>query len=542
MAKFIFITGGVLSSLGKGITAASIGALLEGRGYSVLIKKLDPYINVDPGTMNPFQHGEVYVTEDGAETDLDLGHYERFLSTETKKDCNITTGQIYYEVINKERRGVYLGNTVQVIPHITDEIKKVILKHSDKFNFIITEIGGTVGDIESLPFLETIRQLRFDVGVENIIYIHVTLVPFIRSAGELKTKPTQHSVRELRAIGIQPDLLVCRSEYPLDNEIRRKIALFCNVSIEAVINAVDVSTIYQLPIYLYKEGIDSLILKKLAMDNKEISLEKWDEIVDRIKHPKDEVNIAVVGKYVDLKDAYLSLNEALFHGGIANNLKVNIKWINAEDLEKKFDSITFEQIDGILIPGGFGERGIAGKINAANYARIKDVPFFGICLGMQCAVIEYARNVLKFTNANSVEFDEKTDYPVIDYMMEQKKIKNYGGSMRLGSYLCQLNEDSNAYRAYGVKEVYERHRHRLEFNNVYKDKFIQAGMNIGGINPDKNLVEIVEIKSHRWFIGCQFHPEFKSKPFRPHPLFVDFIKASYSFKIDKLKEIKSNVL
>lgn len=542
MAKFIFITGGVLSSLGKGITAASIGALLEGRGYSVLIKKLDPYINVDPGTMNPFQHGEVYVTEDGAETDLDLGHYERFLSTETKKDCNITTGQIYHEVINKERRGVYLGNTVQVIPHITDEIKKVILKHSDKFNFIITEIGGTVGDIESLPFLETIRQLRFDVGVENILYIHVTLVPFIKSAGEMKTKPTQHSVRELRAIGIQPDLLVCRSEYPLDSEIRRKIALFCNVSIESVINAVDVSTIYQLPIYLYKEGIDSLILEKLGMDNKEISLEKWDEIVDRIKHPKDEVNIAIVGKYIDLKDAYLSLNEALSHGGIANNLKINVKWINAEDLEKKFDNTTFEEIDGILIPGGFGERGIAGKINAANYARIKDVPFFGICLGMQCAVIEYARNVLKFTNANSVEFDENTDYPVIDYMVEQKKIKNYGGSMRLGSYLCQLNEDSNAHRAYGVKEVYERHRHRLEFNNVYKDKFIQAGMNIAGINPDKNLVEIVEIKSHRWFLGCQFHPEFKSKPFKPHPLFVDFVKASYSFKIDKLKEVKSNVL
>ena len=531
MAKFIFITGGVLSSLGKGITAASIGALLEGRGYSVLIKKLDPYINVDPGTMNPFQHGEVYVTEDGAETDLDLGHYERFLSTETKKDCNITTGQIYHEVINKERRGVYLGNTVQVIPHITDEIKKVILKHSDKFNFIITEIGGTVGDIESLPFLETIRQLRFDVGVENILYIHVTLVPFIKSAGEMKTKPTQHSVRELRAIGIQPDLLVCRSEYPLDSEIRRKIALFCNVSIESVINAVDVSTIYQLPIYLYKEGIDSLILEKLGMDNKEISLEKWDEIVDRIKHPKDEVNIAIVGKYIDLKDAYLSLNEALSHGGIANNLKINVKWINAEDLEKKFDNTTFEEIDGILIPGGFGERGIAGKINAANYARIKDVPFFGICLGMQCAVIEYARNVLKFT-----------DYPVIDYMVEQKKIKNYGGSMRLGSYLCQLNEDSNAHRAYGVKEIYERHRHRLEFNNVYKDKFIQAGMNIAGINPDKNLVEIVEIKSHRWFLGCQFHPEFKSKPFKPHPLFVDFVKASYSFRIDKLKEVKSNVL
>lgn len=542
MAKFIFITGGVLSSLGKGITAASIGALLEGRGYSVLIKKLDPYINVDPGTMNPFQHGEVYVTEDGAETDLDLGHYERFLNTETKKDCNITTGQIYYEVINKERKGVYLGDTVQVIPHITDELKKVILKHSDEYNFIITEIGGTVGDIESLPFLETIRQLRFDVGEDNILYIHVTLVPFIKSAGELKTKPTQHSVRELRAIGIQPDVLVCRSEYPLDNEIRKKIALFCNVSIEAVINAVDVSTIYQVPIYLYKEGIDSLILRELKMNDEHITLEKWEEIVDRIKHPRDEVNIAVVGKYIDLKDAYLSLNEALLHGGIANNLKVNIKWINAEDLEKKLDSSFFEEVDGILIPGGFGERGIAGKINAANYARIKDVPFFGICLGMQCAVIEYARNVLKLTNANSVEFDSETEDPVIDYMMDQKKIKTYGGSMRLGSYLCELNEDSNAYRAYGVKKVYERHRHRLEFNNLYRDKFVQAGMNIAGINPAKNLVEIIEIRSHRWFLGCQFHPEFKSKPFKPHPLFVDFIKAAYNFKIDKLKYVQSNVL
>lgn len=542
MAKFLFITGGVLSSLGKGITAASIGALLESRGYSVLIKKLDPYINVDPGTMNPFQHGEVYVTEDGAETDLDLGHYERFLSTETKKDCNITTGQIYYEVINKERKGVYLGNTVQVIPHITDEIKKVILKHSDDYDFIITEIGGTVGDIESLPFLETIRQLLFDVGENNILYIHVTLVPFIKSAGELKTKPTQHSVRELRAIGIQPDLLVCRSEYPLDHEIRKKIALFCNVSIEAVINAVDVATIYQVPIYLYKEGIDSLILKKLKMNDKVIALEKWEEIVDRIKHPKDEVNIAVVGKYIDLKDAYLSLNEALLHGGIANNLKVNIKWMNAEDLEKKFDSTSFEEVDGILIPGGFGERGIVGKINAASYARIKDIPFFGICLGMQCAVIEYARNVLKMVGANSVEFDEKTDAPVIDYMLEQKKIKSYGGSMRLGSYLCELNEDSNAFRAYGVKQIHERHRHRLEFNNLYKDKFIQAGMNIAGVNPEKNLVEIIEIKSHRWFLGCQFHPEFKSKPFKPHPLFVDFIKAAYNYRIDKMKNVQSNVL
>lgn len=542
MAKFIFITGGVLSSLGKGITAASIGALLEGRSYSVLIKKLDPYINVDPGTMNPFQHGEVYVTEDGAETDLDLGHYERFLNTETKKDCNITTGKIYYEVINNERKGVYLGNTVQVIPHVTDEIKKVILKHSDKYDFIITEIGGTVGDIESLPFLETIRQLRFDLGEENILYVHVTLVPYIKSAGELKTKPTQHSVKELRAIGIQPDILVCRSEYPIDNEIRRKIALFCNVSVEAVINAVDVSTIYQVPICLYKEGIDSLILKNLRMHNKDISLEKWEEIVDRIKHPKDEVNIVVVGKYIDLKDAYLSLNEALLHGGIANNLKVNVKWINAEDLEKKINSSYFEDIDGILIPGGFGERGVEGKIIAANFARIKDIPFFGICLGMQCAVIEYARNVLKFANAHSVEFDEKTEYPVIDYMVEQKQIKRFGGSMRLGSYLCVLNEDSIAYRAYGVKEIYERHRHRLEFNNAYKEQFIQAGINIAGINPEKNLVEIIEIKSHRWFVGCQFHPEFKSKPFKPHPLFVDFIKAAYNFKMERFKEVQSNAL
>lgn len=539
MAKFIFITGGVLSSLGKGITASSVGTLLEDIGYKVIIKKFDPYINVDPGTMNPFQHGEVYVTDDGAETDLDLGHYERFLNSITSKDCNITSGQIYYEVINKERQGFYLGSTVQVIPHITDEIKKVILKLSSEYDIVIIEIGGTVGDIESLPYLEAIRQFKFDIGEDNILYIHVTLVPFIKSAGELKTKPTQHSVRELRAIGIQPDILVCRSEYPLDDEIRSKVALFCNLSKEFVINAVDVSTIYEIPLYMHKERIDQLIIKKLKLEDRKINVTKWDEIVDRIKHPSDEVTIAVVGKYINLKDAYISLNEALIHGGIANNLKVNIKWINAEELEKKYDGSYFDGVDGILTPGGFGERGIEGKINASNFARIKDIPFFGICLGMQCAVIEYARNVLKLEGAHSVEFDKLTPYPVIDYMPEQKGIKNLGGSMRLGSYKCELIEDSNSNRAYKQKVIYERHRHRLEFNNAFRNQFEESGVTIAGINPEKNLVEIIEIKSHRWYVGCQFHPEFKSKPFKPHPLFVSFIKAAVAYKKERLLQLQN---
>ncbi|MGA1861574.1 CTP synthase [Deferribacter thermophilus] len=533
MAKFIFVTGGVLSSLGKGITAASIGTLLESRGYKVLIKKFDPYLNVDPGTMSPFQHGEVYVTDDGAETDLDLGHYERFLSTPTTRECNITTGKIYYNVINKERRGDYLGATVQVIPHVTDEIKNSIFKLSEQYDIVITEIGGTVGDIESLPFLEAIRQMKYDLDENDVVYIHVTLVPYIKSAGELKTKPTQHSVKELREIGIQPDILVCRSEYPLDESIRKKIALFCNVSKNAVINAIDASTIYEVPLLLHKEGIDKIVLEKLKLEKRDIDLSDWENVVYRLKNPEDTVTIGVVGKYINLKDAYISLNEALVHGGIANKLKVEIKWIDAEDLEHGNLSKYLDDVDGILVPGGFGERGVEGKINAVNYARNKDIPFFGICLGMQCAVIEFARNVMKYESANSVEFDPKTPYPVIDFMQEQKNIKQLGGTMRLGAYKCQITEDSLAYKAYQKDVIYERHRHRLEFNNEFLDDFKKAGLHISGINPDRNLVEIIELKAHRWFLGCQFHPEFKSRPLYPHPLFRDFIKAAYNFKLEK---------
>lgn len=536
MAKYIFVTGGVLSSLGKGITASSIGTLLELRGYNVIIKKFDPYLNVDPGTMSPFQHGEVFVTDDGAETDLDLGHYERFLNTNTTKDCNITTGKIYYNVIEKERRGDYLGATVQVIPHITDEIKDSILKLSDENDIVITEIGGTVGDIESLPFLESIRQFKFDVGAENVLYVHVTLVPFIKSAGELKTKPTQHSVKELREIGIQPDILVCRSEYPLDETIRKKIALFCNVSKDNVVNAIDASTIYQIPLYMNKEGIDKMIMKKFNLTERDLDLTKWEEIVYRIKNPEDEVDIGVVGKYTDLKDAYISLNEALIHGGIDNKLKVNVKWIDAEDLEKpSLPDILLDSLDAILIPGGFGDRGIEGKIKAVNFARNKDIPFFGICLGMQCAVIEFARNVLKYENANSVEFDKDTEYPVIDFMNEQRNIKQLGGTMRLGAYRCDLKKETRAYQAYKEDVVYERHRHRLEFNNDYLEDFVKDGLLVSGHNPDRDLVEIIELKAHRWFLGCQFHPEFKSKPTKPHPLFSSFVKAAYKYRKERLE-------
>lgn len=536
MAKFIFVTGGVLSSLGKGITAASLGTLLELRGYKVIIKKFDPYLNVDPGTMSPFQHGEVYVTEDGAETDLDLGHYERFLNSYTNKDCNITTGKIYHQVIEKERKGDYLGATVQVIPHITDEIKNNIRKLSGEYDIVIVEIGGTVGDIESLPFLEAIRQIRFDLGDNDVLYIHVTLVPYIKSAGELKTKPTQHSVKELREIGIQPDILVCRSEYPLSDGIKKKIALFCNISKEGVINAIDASSIYQVPLLLHNEGIDKIVLKKLNLPEKSLDLSKWEDIVFRLNNPEGEVTIGVVGKYVDLKDAYISLNEALVHGGIHNRLKVNIKWIDAGDLEKIPLDKFFEDVDGILVPGGFGDRGVEGKINAVNYARVKNIPFFGICLGMQCAVIEFARNVLKLDGANSVEFVPKTPYPVIDYMNEQKNIKKLGGTMRLGGYKCTIKEDTLAFKSYGKTEVFERHRHRLEFNNRFKDDFVKAGVTISGVNQERDLVEIIELKSHRWFLGCQFHPEFKSKPTNPHPLFRSFVNAAYKYKKDKSDE------
>jgi CTP synthase len=487
--------------------------------------------------MSPFQHGDVFVTDDGAETDLDLGHYERFSKSSTTKDCNVTAGRIYHNVIQKERKGDYLGATVQVIPHITDEVKSHIHKLEEDYDIIITEIGGTVGDIESLPFLETIRQFKFDVGTENVLYIHVTLVPYIKSAGELKTKPTQHSVKELREIGIQPDILVCRSEYPLDDSIRKKIALFCNVEKDAVINAIDASTIYQVPSLLNKEGIDKLIIQKMNLEEREIDMTDWEEIIRRIKQPETEVTIGVVGKYVDLKDAYISLNEALTHGGIHNLCKVNVKWVDAEDLEKQPIDKFFDDVDGILIPGGFGERGVEGKISAVNFARNKDIPFFGICLGMQCAVIEYARNVLKFEDAHSVEFNPNTNYPVIDFMLEQKNIKNLGGTMRLGAYKCKLFPETNSYTAYQTEEIFERHRHRLEFNNKFKNDFIKGGMKIAGINPDRDLVEIIELKPHRWFVGCQFHPEFKSKPVAPHPLFRDFVSAAIRYK----KDVRENI-
>ncbi|WP_022849748.1 CTP synthase [Limisalsivibrio acetivorans] len=535
MAKYIFVTGGVLSSLGKGITAASLGALLESRGYRVTIKKFDPYLNVDPGTMSPIQHGEVFVTEDGAETDLDLGHYERFLSGNTSSHNNYTTGKIYKSVIDKERRGDYLGATVQVIPHITDEIKSNIRAGSEDYDIVMVEIGGTVGDIESLPFLEAIRQFRFDEGEENVLYTHVTLVPYMKKAGELKTKPTQHSVKILREIGIQADILVCRSEYPLNESYRKKIALFCNVSQSSVINAIDVGTIYEVPHKMAKEGIDRLVLKKLQLEEKESDLSTWEDIVYHIKQPEDSVNIGVVGKYVELKDAYISISEALMHGGIGNRLKVNVEWIDSEDLEVKNPGRFLDHLDGVLIPGGFGDRGIEGKINAVNFSRIKDIPLFGICLGLQCMVIEYARNVLKLEDANSVEFDQETPHPVIDYMKDQKNIENLGGTMRLGSYNCRLEKNSTASSAYGEENIAERHRHRLEFNNDYKEDFRKGGLHVTGLNVENDLVEIFELKTHRWFLGCQFHPEFKSKPTKPHPLFKSFIKASYRFKQEKIE-------
>ncbi|MEW6410269.1 MAG: CTP synthase [Nitrospirota bacterium] len=537
MAKFIFVTGGVVSSLGKGIASASIGALLESRGLKVTIQKLDPYINVDPGTMSPFQHGEVYVTDDGAETDLDLGHYERFTTIRTSQKNNFTSGKIYHNVIIKERKGDYLGGTVQMVPHITDEIKSAIRSVANNVDIVIVEIGGTIGDIESLPFLEAIRQFRFDVGRENVLYIHLTLVPFINAAGELKTKPTQHSVKELRAIGIQPDILLCRTDRIISQDIKRKIALFCNVETEAVITAKDVDTIYEVPLVFHQEGLDDQIVRMLALNIREPDLNKWEKIVDNMKHPEAKVVIGLVGKYVDLRDSYKSLIEALTHGGIANDVHVDISWVDAEDIERDGPERYLSEVDGILIPGGFGSRGIEGKIEAIRYAREKKVPFLGICLGMQCAVIEFARNVCKLPKANSKEFDEKTPYPVI-YLMERwydwkeniVQIRNAqsdkGGTMRLGAYPCILSEGSFAYRAYGTKEISERHRHRYEFNNTYRDIFESNGMRITGASPDGELVEIVEIDDHPWFLGCQFHPEFKSRPMEPHPIFRDFIAAS----------------
>jgi len=533
MTKYIFITGGVVSSLGKGISASSIGRLLKSRGLNISIQKIDPYINVDAGTMNPYQHGEVFVTEDGAETDLDLGHYERFIDVNLSQNNNITTGKIYSSVISKERRGDFLGATVQVIPHITDEIKSNIRsigkKKKEKVDVVIVEIGGTVGDIESLPFLEAIRQLRNDVGKENILYIHVTFVPYLDAAKELKSKPTQHSVKELREIGIQPDIVICRSQLKLSEEVKNKISLFCDIKKEGIIEAINVESIYEIPLIFEKQGLGDLIIKSLNLECKSPDLKEWEEMLNKIYHPQKEVNIGVIGKYISLKDAYISISEALLHGGIDNNCRVKIKRIDSDKIKDYSSEDLFRGINGILIPGGFGKRGIEGKIETVKYARENKVPFLGICLGMQCAVIEFARNVIKLEKANSTEFDFKTTFPVLDLLPEQKRIIVKGGTMRLGSYPCKLEKNSIAFKSYQQEMVYERHRHRYEFNNLYKEKFIEYGMKISGIYKDLNLVEIIELPNHPWFVGVQFHPEFKSRPNRSHPLFKEFIKAAIVF-------------
>jgi len=539
--KFIFITGGVLSSLGKGLSAASIGSLLEARGMTVTFQKLDPYINVDPGTMNPFQHGEVYVTNDGAETDLDMGHYERFTNAVMAQKNNYTSGRIYYSVIMKERRGEYLGGTVQVIPHITDEIKEAVLQLDGNADVAIIEIGGTVGDIEGLPFIEAIRQLRSDLGKDYSLFIHLTLVPYIKTAGEVKTKPTQHSVKELLASGIQPDILMCRCESLLTDELKKKIALFCNVEAKSVISAVDVDTIYELPLSLHNEGVDDRILEKLGIWTGAPNIEPWEQLVDKIKHPKGEVTIGVTGKYVDLTESYKSLHEALIHGGIANETKVNLQYISAEGLEDGSELDKLEGCDAILVPGGFGSRGMEGKIRAVTYARQRKIPFFGICLGMQLAVVEFARNIAKIDQAHSVEFNLTTPHPVIYLMTEwfdfrtgkietRDQDSDMGGTLRLGAYPCVLKAGTLAAAAYGQATISERHRHRYEFNNSYRPQLEAAGLIISGTSPDENLVEIVELADHPWFLGCQFHPEFQSKPMRPHPLFRDFIKAAIAHK------------
>ncbi|MGM0417555.1 MAG: CTP synthase [Thermodesulfobacteriota bacterium] len=539
--KYIFVTGGVLSSLGKGLASAAIGALLENRGLKVTIQKLDPYINVDPGTMNPFQHGEVFVTDDGAETDLDLGHYERFINARLTSDNNFTTGKIYNSVISKERRGEYLGGTVQVIPHITEEIKSSIKKVGEKVDVSIIEIGGTIGDIESLPFLEAIRQMKADVGKENVLYIHLTLVPYIKTAGELKTKPTQHSVKELRSIGIQPDILLCRTEQYLTDELRSKIALFCNINKDDVITAIDVDCIYEVPVVYNRQGLDEKILSHLNIWARAPRLENWEQLVYRFKNPKDDVNIKIVGKYTELTESYKSLNEALIHAGIASNVSVKLDFIDSETIRSGNVAEKMAGGDGILVPGGFGYRGVEGKIEAVRYAREQKIPFFGICLGMQVAVIEYARNVAGLKDANSTEFDHQAKDPVIYLMTEwyneqtgQKELRDEdsdkGGTMRLGAYPCVLEENTKAIKAYQEKDISERHRHRFEFNNAYLDLLRKSGLVISGISPEKDLVEIVEIEGHPWFLGCQFHPEFKSRPMNCHPLFRDFIKASYKNK------------
>jgi CTP synthase len=542
--KFIFVTGGVLSSLGKGLASASIGALLESRGLTVSLQKLDPYINVDPGTMNPFQHGEVFVTDDGAETDLDLGHYERFTNATMGRRNNYTTGKIYYSVISKERRGDYLGGTVQVIPHITDEIKNCIKGVADGVDVVIVEIGGTVGDIESLPFLEAIRQFRTDVGKDNVLYIHLTLVPYINTSGEVKTKPTQHSVKELRSIGIQPDILLCRTDRFLSKDLKAKIALFCNVGVDAVITAKDVGCIYEVPLVFHQEGLDHKIVELLNIWTRAPKLDAWEAAVANFKAPQHEVTIAIVGKYVNLTESYKSLNEALHHGGAANRSKVNLYFVDSEKLEEGNCGEVLARADGVLVPGGFGSRGVEGKICAARYARTNRVPYFGICLGMQIAVIEFARHVAGLSQANSAEFNELTPDPVIYLMTEwfdertrtvqrRDASSEKGASMRLGAYPCRLAAGSLARQAYGSDDIAERHRHRYEFNNAYLARMVAKGLVFSGMSPTGDLVEIVELKEHPWFLGCQFHPEFKSKPMAPHPLFRDFIHAALEYSRKK---------
>ena len=529
--KFIFVTGGVVSSLGKGITAASLGRLLKNRGYKVAIQKCDPYINVDPGTMSPYQHGEVFVTDDGVETDLDIGHYERFTDENSSKDSNVTSGKVYNSVIQKERRGDYLGGTVQVIPHITNEIKDRIfsLAKSSEADVVITEIGGTVGDIESQPFLEAIRQIKWQVGRDNCLYIHVTLVPLLKKVGEIKTKPTQHSVRDLRSLGIQPDILVCRCERPMERSIKEKLALFCNVETDCVINNYDCDSLYEVPLLMHEEKLDSIVCEKLGLEQRECDLESWKALVEREKNSKssEPVTIAIVGKYIELHDAYLSIVESLHHAGIYHGKSVDIKWISAIDLEDK-DNVEklLGDVQGIIVPGGFGERGIEGKIVAAKYARENKVPFLGICLGMQLAVVEFARHVMGLEDANSTEHVQSTKNPIIDFMPDQKNIEKMGGTMRLGTYDCELVPGSKAEQAYGTEKIAERHRHRYEFNNEYRQAMEAAGMSVAGVNPESDLVEIVEIKDHPWYVGVQFHPEFKSRPDRPHPLFRELFDAA----------------
>lgn len=529
--KYIFVTGGVVSGLGKGITAASLGRLLKARGYKVTIQKFDPYINVDPGTMSPYQHGEVFVTEDGAETDLDLGHYERFIDENLNINSNTTTGKVYWSVLNKERKGEYLGATVQVIPHITNEIKDRIFRASklDSPDVVITEIGGTVGDIESTPFMEAIRQVSREIGKENCLYIHVTLIPYLSKGGEMKTKPTQHSVKELLSIGIQPDVIVCRTEHEISAEMKQKLSLFCNVENDCIIQNMDADSLYEIPIMLEKEGLAKVACRKLGLADTKPVLTDWLEMLDKERSMSGEVEIALVGKYVELHDAYLSVVESLHHAGIHNGVNVKINWVNAEHLTEENAAETLKNAAGILVPGGFGDRGLEGKITAIKYARVNKIPFFGICLGMQCAVIEYARNVLGYADAFTAEVHPDTTHPVIDLMPEQKDIEDMGGTMRLGAYPCKLVPDSFAYKAYGQELVYERHRHRYEYNNVYRKELVDAGLSVTGISPNEKLVEIVEVKDHPWFVGVQFHPEFKSRPNRPHPLFKDFIAAAIEY-------------